>query len=112
MKLSQAFLIGVLSSLPSSAFAQCRESAVLNPCESALFDAATRLDAKHKTCLAELDGEKRKLKTRTSTVIREIVLPCPPAVVQTDEIDAVTLSTAVAAVSFALGLIAGLLVVR
>lgn len=78
MKVTTATLAAVLACLPSRVLAQCPPSQELNPCELALFEVATELDGSVKTCEARRVACENKLKIRTSTVIREIVKPCPP----------------------------------
>jgi len=78
VKMTTATLAAVLACLPSRVLAQCPPSQELNPCELALFEAATALDGSVKTCEVRLVACEDKLKIRTSTVIREIVKPCPP----------------------------------
>lgn len=77
MKRSAAYLTAVLSALPASALAQCPPEENLNECELALFETATILDGKNKEAGILLQACEDKLKIRTSTVIRQVVKPCP-----------------------------------
>tara|TARA_R100000808_G_scaffold14529_1_gene34262 strand:- start:26048 stop:26374 length:327 start_codon:yes stop_codon:yes gene_type:complete len=77
MKRSAAYLTAVLSSLPADALGQCPEDGQLNECELALFETATILEGRNKECNVLLKACTDKMQIRTSTVIREIVKPCP-----------------------------------
>ena len=109
MNISTAYLIAVLAALPSSALAQCKPSADLNPCEVALFDAAVMLRGQKATTEAELAGCVEKLRTRTSTVIR-VFVPQAPRTTSADGNWAITASASV--LGFALGVLAGVAVLR
>jgi len=108
MKRTAAYLTAVLSALPASAIAQCPPEESLNECELALFETATILDGKNKESTVLLQTCKDKLRIRTSTVIRQVVKPCPeniPAQILSDWQLLLTSSLA----GFALGILAGFL---
>jgi len=109
MNISTAYLIAVLAALPSSALAQCKPGADLNPCEVALFDAAVMLRGQKAATEAELAGCAEKLRTRTSTVIR-VFVPQAPRTTTEPANWAVTASASV--LGFALGVLAGVAVLR
>lgn len=75
--MTRVFLIAVLAALPSSALGQCEERAHLNPCELALYESLVTLDGEKKAADERLGACKAKLETRTATVIRTLVEPCP-----------------------------------
>lgn len=77
MKRSPAYLAALLAALPATAVAQCLPQEQLNECELALFETATILDGRNKECRVLLKTCEDKMTIRTSTVIREIVKPCP-----------------------------------
>lgn len=77
MKRSAAYLTAVIAALPSAALAQCPPESQLNECELALFETATILDSRNKESKVLLRTCEDKMEIRTSTVIREIILPCP-----------------------------------
>ena len=77
MNLTKPAIIAILAAMPSNASGQCPESGQLNECELALFETATTLDGKQKETATMLGACQAKLSVRTSTVIREIVKPCP-----------------------------------
>lgn len=77
MKLTTAALAAILAALPSHVLAQCAPAAELNPCELALFETATELQKRRKTCGVMLNACQQKLETRTSTVVKTLVKPCP-----------------------------------
>ena len=81
--MTRLFLIAVLSALPSSVLAQCEERAHLNPCELALYESLVTLDGEKKQSEELLGACEAKLETRTTTVIRTLVEPCPVAEPQT-----------------------------
>ena len=78
MKLTTAALAAVLAALPSHVLAQCAPTAELNPCELALYETATELQKRRKTCGVMLNACQQKLETRTATVVKTLVKPCPP----------------------------------
>tara|TARA_R110002167_G_scaffold114631_2_gene288542 strand:- start:188 stop:517 length:330 start_codon:yes stop_codon:yes gene_type:complete len=103
---SRSVLIAVLAVVPSIAYSQCSETRNLNECELALFETATILDGKNKEVTVLLNSCNAKLETRTATVIRSIVTPCP--LLEKEEqpwgIYAATLAT-----SLLIGLLSGLI---
>ena len=104
MKQSTAFFVALLSALPVDVVAQCPENEELNECEMALFETVTYLDGKSKEGDVRLQLCKDKLRIRTSTVIREIVQPCP----ERDMSGHWQLVLTSGAVGLLLGIIAGL----
>ena len=107
MNLTRPAIVAVLAAMPSNALGQCPESGQLNECELALFETATTLDGKQKETATMLGACQAKLSVRTSTVIREIVKPCPEIDKQSPSDWQLVLTTGLA--GFVIGALAALL---
>lgn len=106
MKLTTAALAAVLAALPSHVLAQCAPAAGLNPCELALYETATELQKRRKTCGVMLNACREKLETRTATVVKTLVEPCPPIPAPGNDWSVLVTT---GAVSLAIGLLLGLI---
>jgi hypothetical protein len=106
MKITTAALAAILAALPSHVLAQCAPAAELNPCELALFETATELQKRRKTCGVMLNACQQKLETRTSTVVKTLVKPCPPMPAPGNDWSVLVTT---GAASLAIGLLLGLI---
>ena len=106
MKLTTAALAAVLAALPGHVLAQCAPTAELNPCELALYETATELQKRRKTCAVMLNACQQKLETRTTTVVKTLVKPWPPIPAPGNDWN-VLMTTGAA--SLAIGLLLGLI---
>ena len=107
MNLTKPTIIAMLAAMPSNALSQCPQNGQLNECELALFETATILDGKQKETATILGACQAKLSVRTSTVIREIVKPCPEIDKQSPSDWQLVLTTGLA--GFVIGALAALL---
>jgi len=78
---STALMVAILSALPASAIAQsaCGGPREMTVCESELYDAGVTWEGRAREGRVQLSGCLEKLRTRTSTVINNLVLPPVPA---------------------------------
>lgn len=106
MKLTTAALAAILAALPSHVLAQCAPAAELNPCELALYETATELQKRRKTCGVMLNACQQKLETRTATVVKTLVKPCPPMPAPGNDWSVLVTT---GAASLAIGLLLGLI---
>lgn len=106
MKVTTAALAAILAALPSHVLAQCAPAAELNPCELALFETATELQKRRKTCGVMLNACQQKLETRTATVVKTLVKPCPPMPAPGNDWSVLVTT---GAASLAIGLLLGLI---
>jgi len=106
MKLTTAALAAVLAALPSHVLAQCAPAAELNPCELALYETATELQKRRKTCGVMLNACQQKLETRTATVVKTLVKPCSPIPAPGNDWSVLVTT---GAASLAIGLLLGLI---
>lgn len=106
MNFTTAALAAILAALPSHVLAQCAPAAELNPCELALFETATELQKRRKTCGVMLNACQQKLETRTSTVVKTLVKPCPPMPAPGNDWSVLVTT---GAASLAIGLLLGLI---
>ena len=73
MSISRGALIAIFAAIPADVAAQC--AATLNPCEIALYESATILDAKQKKTNIKLTTCLAKLEARSSSVTAARVVP-------------------------------------
>ena len=83
---SIAFVAALLATLPAEAIGQsvCREDRALTPCEIELYDAGVVWETRAFSTHEKLRGCLARLKIRTSTVIKTLVVPPKPIKDTTD----------------------------
>jgi len=103
-------LVGLLSALPASALAQspCGGPREMTVCEAELYDAGVTWEGRARETRAKLKGCLDRLKVRTSTVIKTLIVPPLPELKATWKHEVVLLS--IAGVSgLGLGVVLGVL---
>jgi len=91
-----AIMAAMLSVLPSGALAQspCGGPREMTLCEAELYDAGVAWEGRANETRAKLKGCLDRLKVRTSTVIKTLVVPPRPELKATWKHDVVLLSVA------------------
>jgi len=109
----EALLIGLLAALPSNAVAQspCGGPREMTICEAELYEAGVIWEGRARETKEKLKGCLDKLKVRTSTVIKALVVPPPIEIQPTAQQDIVLLGL-VGVSGLGIGALLGILLIQ
>ena len=106
---STAFIIALLTLLPSKALANACTARVMTPCENELYQVGITWEGRAREERAKLVGCEAKLATRTATVVKTLTVPCPPPLETPSVMDNIIVLVSVGASGLGLGVLLGVL---